>query len=127
CSSDLGIAIMGANTYRQVLSFGGEWPYPSTQNVIVTGDPELRATHDTVNIYNGDLAELVQHAKRQTNKDIWLVGGSQLVQEFWRRGLIDELFLSIIPVMLGSGLPLFDQTGMDAKLKMKSITTYKSG
>jgi dihydrofolate reductase len=122
----VGATIMGANTYRQVKEFG-RWPYGDTVNYVISTVMMDQPKGGRVNYYYGDLAGLVREAGAQTRKDIWLVGGAQVTQEFWRLGLIDEIFLTIIPVMLGSGLPLFDTTGREADLQLRHNANYRNG
>jgi dihydrofolate reductase len=59
--------------------------------------------------------------------NIWLVGGALLCQSFLGLGLVDEIRLSIIPVLLGDGLRLFDHSGPEERWHLKDVVAYKNG
>ena len=65
--------------------------------------------------YSGDLKRLVGEILAPRYENIWLVGGAMLGQSFLRLGLVDEIRLSIIPVLLGDGLRLFDNSGTEVR------------
>ena len=60
-------------------------------------------------------------------ENIWLVGGAKLCQDFLRLGLVDEIRLSIVPVLLGDGLHLFDNLDVEERWSLRDIAAYKSG
>lgn len=117
--------IEGSKTYEQALTFG-EWPHPGKPCWVVTGrkfeskQPEVHFTSITP-------VELVQHLSAQGHKRIWLVGGSQLASSFRAAGLITEYVLSIIPVFLGAGRPLFASSGAIENLRLVESKSYPSG
>lgn len=78
-------------------------------------------------LVKGDLAEQVRAIKNQPGKDIWLFGGAALTSSMLNLGLIDELWLSVHPVILGAGKPLFQ--GIDGRkhLKLLDVKHYDTG
>ncbi|MFD1511880.1 dihydrofolate reductase family protein [Halomarina rubra] len=116
--------VMGATTYEQVLGFG-EWPYEERPTVVVTSRDLPRAT-DAVELYAGDLDAL---AERLTDEydHVWLVGGAQLARTFLALGRVDRLRLSVVPVVLGAGVPLFDGDGDRTDLTLLDSTSFESG
>ena len=64
---------------------------------------------------------------RQPGKDIWLFGGAELTTAFINAGLVHELWLSIHPILLGSGKPLFQNIDGRKNLKLIESRTYDSG
>lgn len=115
---------MGSKTYEQVLSFG-EWPYGEKPTYVVT-HRELPLATDRVELFSGDLREL---ADELTNRygHTWLVGGAQLSQAFLEQDLIDEIHLGVIPVLLGSGIPLFGDSGDERALTLIDCTPAANG
>lgn len=111
--------IMGSHTYEMALKLG--WPYGDTQTIVVT-NRELTSTRNSVEFYSGDLKALI---KKFGQKHVWLVGGPTLYQEFLRLNLVDEICLSIVPILLGGGIALFG--GSEQKLRLKDMTAYKNG
>lgn len=121
-----GAYIMGANTYREVSAMGGG--VSKVPTYVVTHHQTL-ATKGTTELFSGDLRELVAHIKETIagDKDICLFGGGELVTEFIEQGLIDELGISVIPVILGGGIPFFGRVGQWTKLELMECRHYPSG
>ena len=121
-----GAYVMGANTYREVSRMGGGGARIPTY--VVTHDPTL-VTKGNTELFTGDLGELVSRIRKSIpeDKDICLFGGGELVTEFVERGLIDELGVSVIPVLLGGGVPFFRRLGQWTKLELLECRHYASG
>ena len=77
--------------------------------------------------YSGDLKRLVDVILAPRFGNIWLVGGAVLCQSFLRLGLVDEIRLSIAPVLLGDGLRLFDNSNTETRWHLKDVVAYKNG
>src|ERR1700755_2818149 len=92
--------VMGSRTYETALGFeakGFGWAYGDKPTFVLT-HRELPRTRDTVELYSGDLAELVNGRLRPTFRSIWFVGGSVVAAECLRLGLADEVRYSILPI-----------------------------
>ena len=76
---------------------------------------------------NENILEEVNKLKNKPGKDIWLYGGASLITTFINLGLIDEFRLSIHPVILGEGKPLFTDVKQRLNLKMVNARTFSSG
>lgn len=76
---------------------------------------------------NSDIAEKVAEIKKQAGKDIWLYGGASLIKTFIELGLIDIYRVSVHPIALGSGKPLFEDLKKRIELKLLKTNTFKSG
>jgi dihydrofolate reductase len=74
-----------------------------------------------------DSINAAQRIKAQLGKDIWLYGGASLTDAFMKAGLVDELWLSVHPMLLGSGKPLFRGSDSRTKLTLLESKTYESG
>ena len=104
----VGALAMGATTYEWVLAHDkGPWPYADRPSWVFThrdlprrGDAPITFTSDDVASVH---AEMVEAAK---GRDVWLVGGGDLVGQFLDRGLLDDMWVTIAPVVLGRGAPL---------------------
>ena len=116
--------VLGSRTYEHALQLG--WPYGDTPTVVLT-NRELPSTRKSVEFYSGDLEELVHEALAPRYENIWLVGGAMLCQSFLKLGLVDEIRLSIIPVLLGDGLRLFDNSDTEVRWQLKNVVAYKTG
>jgi dihydrofolate reductase len=80
-----------------------------------------------VTMINDHILDQVNELKKQPGKDIWLYGGSSLITTFINLGLVDEFRLSIHPVILGEGKPLFIDINQRQDLKLIQTKTFSSG
>lgn len=80
-----------------------------------------------VTLIGENIEEEVNAIRNRPGKDIWLYGGSNLITTFMNLGLVDELRLSVHPILLGEGKPLFIDLKERAKLVLVKTNTYPSG
>jgi dihydrofolate reductase len=116
--------VLGSRTYEHALELG--WPYGDTPTVVVTGR-EWPPAKGSVEFYSGDLETLVEVKLAPRFRNIWLVGGAMLCQSFLELGLVDEIRLTIAPVLLGDGLPLFGGLPTEKRWDLKNVVAYKNG
>lgn len=120
--------VMGSRTYETALGFesrGFGWAY-GDKPVHVLSSRTLPVTRASVHVHNIDTGELLQ-ALRGQHASIWVVGGGALAGESLRRGLVDELRYSILPVLIGDGIAFFDALEKDVALHLTEATAYRSG
>ncbi|HXG36656.1 MAG TPA: dihydrofolate reductase family protein, partial [Dehalococcoidia bacterium] len=122
----IGTVIMGANTYRQELTFG-EWSHPNKKVYVLSSQEMEKKPNADVEFYSGDLRQLADSIKAKTEKDIWLAGGSQVLTAFLNQGLVDEIMLFVIPVILGVGIPLFSQISPAGPFQLLEVKSYPTG
>jgi dihydrofolate reductase len=121
--------VMGSRTYETALRFearGFGWSY-GDKPVFVLTSRDLPRTRQTVEFHSGDLAQFVNARLRPTYRTIWFVGGGVVSAECLRRGLADEVRYSIVPVLIGEGIPFFDKLDRDIALHLAEIKAYKNG
>ena len=121
--------VMGSRTYETALGFeaqGSGWAY-GDKPVYVLTNRKLPRTRDTVNFHSGDLAQFVNGQLRPDFDSIWFVGGSAVSSECLRLGLADEVRYSILPVLIGEGIPFFENLGADIALHLAEVSPYKTG
>jgi len=118
--------VLGSRTYEHALELG--WPYGDTPVVVVTGRKwPTTSTRKTVEFYSGDLKTLVEVKLAPRYRNIWLVGGAMLCQRFLELGLVDEIRLTIAPVLLAEGLRLFGGSLTEQRWNLKNVVAYKNG
>lgn len=122
----VGAVIMGGKTYRQVLGFG-EWSYQNLPSYIVTSQPLAEHPDADVRRFEGDFGALVQTIKAETDKDIFFVGGAQLIKAFVEQDLIDSYRIFVMPVMLGKGIPLFAELNSIQAVTLTDTRTFPQG
>jgi dihydrofolate reductase len=121
--------VMGSRTYETALDFeskGLGWAYGDKPTFVLTSR-ELRKTRDTVEFYSGDLVRLVNDRLRPAFRSIWFVGGGAVSGECLRLGLADEVRYSIMPIVIGEGIPFFAGLDQDVALHLVEVKAYTSG
>jgi dihydrofolate reductase len=121
--------VMGSRTYETALRFeakGMGWAY-GDKPTFVLSSRELPRIRDTVELYSGGLAQFVNGRLRPNFRSIWVVGGSVVAAECLRLGLADELRYSILPILIGDGIPFFGKLDRDIALHLEAVKAYKNG
>ena len=121
--------VMGSHTYETAMAFANEgfgWAYGDTPTFVLTSRP-LPKIRDTVEFYSGDLARLVNERLRPSFASIWIAGGGAVAGESLRLGLVDEVRYSMVPIVIGDGVPFFAGLDRDVALHLVEVKAYKSG
>lgn len=113
--------IMGNSTYKQIKGWG-EYPYKGTKGYVYTTQRE--GANEDVTFTSQKPVELISQLKQEEGKDIWLVGGAEIIDAFIKDNLIDEYILTIAPVILGEGIPLFKNKNLETRLKLKEMRSF---
>jgi dihydrofolate reductase len=103
------------NTYAQLIAALHKIAFSSTETTLPCRNLEVK---------NGDLATAVQALKEQTGKDILVYGGADFVSSLISLNLIDEYYLIVNPIAIGSGLSIFKERKV---LELESSTAFKHG
>jgi len=121
--------VMGSRTYETALRFetqGFGWTYGDKPTFVLT-TRDLPRKRETVEFHRGNLAQLVNERLRPAFRAIWFVGGGMLSGECLRLGLADEVRYSILPILIGDGIPFFDKLDRDVALHLAEVNAYTSG
>ena len=115
--------VMGSITYDQVINelSPDQWVYEGKKCYVATSkkrEPDSRAE-----FISDDITQKIADLKQQQGKDIWLVGGGNLINQFIKEDLIDKYVITIIPTILGDGIPLFLNENPEIKLKLVETHT----
>lgn len=130
--SEVGAIAMGSTTYEWILNHHKDEnrKYPQTwvyqQPTWVFSSRALPVIEGAdIHFVNGDVRPVHEEMARVAgNKNIWLVGGGDLVGQFFDRGLLNEIIVQFASVTLGSGAPLLPRAITNPPLKLLSATTY---
>jgi len=117
--------IEGSKTYEKALGFG-EWPHPGKPCWVCTRRA-LETNHPEVRFASGGPEEVVAELRRRGLRRAWLVGGARLAASFRKQRMIDQYIVSVIPIVLGSGIPLFGSPGPQENLRLIECKRYPSG
>jgi dihydrofolate reductase len=121
--------VMGSRTYETALDFeakGYGWSYGDKPTFVLT-HRQLPKTRDTVEFYSGDLSRLVNERLKPGFRSIWFVGGGAVASDCLRLGLADEVRYSILPILIGDGIPFFGGLDKDIALHLAEVKAYASG
>jgi dihydrofolate reductase len=119
--------IMGRKTYEEVVGFDVDWPYGDSETYVVSRSPGQKIKTDNTRLVSGEIVETLSAMKKSEGKDIWLVGGGELVSLCMQHQLVDEIILSIAPIILGDGIQLFPEITSEVKLTLEAVKTFSSG
>jgi len=117
--------LMGNETYKQILTFG-DFPYKGKENFVFTRNPNLQDDNN-VKYIAGHISEFVKKIKKENGKNIWLIGGGQINSLLLKENLIDEIIISIHPLLLGDGISLFPGIENPKLFKMTDYKDFPSG
>jgi dihydrofolate reductase len=117
--------ILGRKTYDKILSMGNESFYGDRDVYVLTRT--LRKNSGKITFYSDDLKELVTTLKSKSGKNIYCDGGAEIIQQLLQAELIDELTVSVIPVLLGNGIRLFDGIYPEQKLTLLESKSFPKG
>jgi dihydrofolate reductase len=117
--------IIGRKTYDWVMKQVPEFPHADKHTYVITRSPKP-ATGNT-SFYSGNLKELITKLKSEKGSNIFCDGGAEIVNALLKENLIDELILSVIPILLGSGTRLFQNQYPEQLLELVSAKSFDSG
>ena len=122
---NIDTTLMGYKTFEFVKSKEATSHYAKTKNFVFTRQKNLPAEQYITFI--NDPIPFTKKLKGQPGKDIWLVGGGEINSLLLTNNLIDQMIISVIPIILGNGLRLFPNAGSDGALHLTKQIAYTSG
>lgn len=119
--------IMGRKSFETVLSFDVSWPY--TKHVFVWSNTLKNIPENlqkNVSFVSGNLSDILKEIHNKGFNNLYIDGG-KVIQTFLDADLIDEMTITIIPVLLGSGIPLFGVGNNFLKFRCVSSKLFENG
>ena len=120
--------VLGSRTYETALRFeaaGMGWAYGDKPTFVLTSR-SLPRTRDCVSLHSGGIVKLLDELKARYRR-IWVGGGGAVAAEFLRLGLADEIYYSVVPVLIGDGISFFGNLAGDIPLHLAEVTAYRNG
>lgn len=125
----VGAIVMGSVTYEFLLGQPNlEWPYPGLPTWVLTHRhlPEIEGAHPE--FWSGDVGRLDADVRAAAgDRNVWVVGGGDVAAQFADAGLLDELRVTVMPIVVGSGKPLLPVARPSAPLALVSTTPFEGG
>jgi len=120
-------AIMGRKTLDAGLKMsGGSLPH-SNMPMYVFSKSKPPGERDGVIFVNESPATFLRKLRKRPGKDIWLMGGGELARAFLKADLVDRLYLGVVPVLLGRGIPLFPSGFPQRDFTLLENKSYSKG
>ncbi len=117
--------VMGRNTFEKVLTFG-EWPYHKAVFVLSNSLTKLPGNIvDKAQIISGNVKQLINQLNRRGYNNLYIDGG-RTIQSFLQEDCIDEIIITRVPILLGSGFPLFDKLYQSLKFRHQKTEIYNN-
>lgn len=123
--ASIDTVIMGGRTYRDIMCMDVVWPYKDKATYIITRNPVMK--RDNVNFITENIIETISQLREEEGKDIWLVGGGELITMLLNQDLVDEMIITYIPVILGNGISLFQNNPKESKWNLVENKSYDNG
>jgi dihydrofolate reductase len=130
---EVGALVSGATTYEFVLDHiagGGEWPYKGKPCWILSSRdlPKPEGEDVDVRIVNAGVADLYDEMIAEAGeRNLWIVGGGNVASQFADEGLLDEVLVTVVPVVLGEGKPLFDRRLPGGPMQLTGTRVFETG
>jgi dihydrofolate reductase len=112
--------IMGKTTYDQILTFG-DYPYKDKKSFVFTRNDQNK---DENTEFVSNVEKFVKGGFPGTGENIWLVGGAEIIVSFLKQRVVDEIIISVIPILLGKGIPLFKNIENEINLELIKTEKY---
>ncbi len=120
-------AVMGRKTLDVVLKMGGGTYPDSSRTPYVFSRSKPPGQRDGLVFVNQSPAAFIRQLRKRPGKNIWLMGGGELARDFLKADLVDELYLGVVPVLIGRGIPLFPSPFPQREFKLLENKTFSRG
>lgn len=117
--------VLGRKTYDDGLKMGGSFSGSMKNYVFSKTQPPGERNH--VTFTNESPSAVVAEIRKTPGKNIWLMGGGVLIRDFLKEDLVDELYLGVVPTLIGEGLPLFPSGFPQREFTLVENKTYSQG
>lgn len=124
---EVGAVLMGRRTYDQIRALSDHWPYGETPVGVVTSREMAGEAADTVACHPDPGAALAWAREAAGLGDIWACGGGRLIRQLLDRNAVDTLEIHVMPVLLGTGVPLFERAARGHRLALRDSRPLARG
>ena len=126
-TSTIDTIIIGRKTFDYVFKEIGPSHYDNGERDVYVITRTERPDLGRIKFYTGDLTDLVNKLKSQNGKNIYCDGGAEVINELLKNDLIDELIISVVPILLGNGTKLFKDGRPEQSLEFVTLKVFETG
>ncbi len=123
----VGTLVMGRHTYEAILAAGVEWPYGRCDTFVLTHRVDYPVRTPRTQLLNHFEDTVVRSLRRKATGNIWVVGGGGIIARLLTANQVDELLISVMPLVLGSGIRLFPGSGTTLPFDFVDVTRFNNG
>ncbi|WP_088835323.1 dihydrofolate reductase family protein [Paenibacillus tyrfis] len=114
--------LMGNTTYRHTFKLADHFPYPDKKCYVFSRSEQEPSPYAT--FVTEDIPTFIEKLKQQEGSKIWIVGGAEILDALMKSRLVDEFIITMMPTILGSGIPLFKEDNPELKLVLVGTKPY---
>jgi len=118
--------VLGRKTYEARLRLGAKFE-PPTRYIVFSRETRPAGAPLGVEFVSDSIGPFISGLREQPGKDIWLMGGGDLIASFLDERAIDEFIISVVPVFIGDGLPLIARRHRHVPLDLQSVERFEEG
>lgn len=119
--------LLGRRTYEASLLLGATFGAKKVRTIVFSRQPTPPDAPSGVEFTSEAIGPFVKRLREQPGKDIWLMGGGDLIASFFDEGAIDEFVVSIVPVFIGDGIPLIARRHRQVALELLDVERFPDG
>jgi dihydrofolate reductase len=126
----VGAVVSGSTSYEWVLDHLSRWPYAGKPFWVLSSRelPSPEGDDVDVRVSGGDVADLHDEILASAGgQNLWILGGGNVASQYARAGLLDEVLVTVVPVVLGAGKPLFDERLRAGPLQLTGTSVFETG
>jgi dihydrofolate reductase len=124
--SSIDTKLLGRKTYEVSLRMGAKFD-SNSRTIVFSRHPPPADVRSGVEFVNGAIGPFVSSLREQPGKDIWLMGGGELIASFLDEHAIDEFVISVVPAFIGDGIPLLARRHRHVPLDLQSVERFEDG
>jgi len=118
--------LFGRKTYDLSVRMGAQFD-SKTRNCVFSRQPSPASVPSGVEFIAGGIGSFAKRLRDQKGKNIWMMGGGEIIASFLDEGAIDEFIVSVVPVFIGEGIPLIAPRHRDVGLSLRSVQPFPDG
>jgi dihydrofolate reductase len=118
--------IVGRRTFDLSARMGAQFG-PKDLHYVFSRQPPPTSIPPGVEFISDSISEFTKRLCQQTGRNIWLMGGGEIIASFLDEDAIDEFIISIIPIFIGEGIPLIAARHLEVPLKLRSVKPFPDG